>query len=610
MKNKALKLILALFLLNLCPAFALDVLPTTIYGKVTDQYGLSAEGVQVQAVWVDSNNAQQATLTSTLTISGAEAIGDRSMFGHFLFNKGDIQAKQGSQIKIYVNGYYYDSINSNPGGTVKVTTVMLISGDLSSGRIIFDPNTDNAADELPYSFYRSYEAYPVKSDISGAQYLKRTQYPNQKTYEQPVDEKGNPLVSPEITPDRIPNYGIAPSTTSSAKNPIEEPAINPASPSDAQKNPVQEDEIIISQGSLNRAFPSFQQPKEIKEPFLKSRLEKISNFSKTAYNFVASNMTTAMALIFALALSAAAYAKYRTIKKGRKKIKNRLYRELSAFGQTKVASLMSKEVITLKKESNILYALNVLVDRNLNSAVVVSNNKPVGILSEKNFLKKVYTKDRIDNLTVGDVMSSPLVAVHSNATLFQCMELMVKNNCRKLPVTGQGMLIGIVTGSDILKQISGFFSSNQIDAESIPNAGSIMARRFIEASDEIRLSDLCSYMIWNDIDHVVISSKSGNAKDAKIITTRDLIDEFYKNMYSMYKLKAKQLTLPDMVYVNPGMDIFEVMRLMLSHNYRRLPVIEKNRVVGVLTQIAMIGSFYDFIKDIMETIERNSIRKA
>ena len=90
-------------------------------------------------------------------------------------------------------------------------------------------------------------------------------------------------------------------------------------------------------------------------------------------------------------------------------------------------------------------------------------------------------------------------------------------------------------------------------------------------------------------------------KKISIITTKDLINMFYRNLYTMYKLKAKQLTLSPIIYVTPGTNLFDVMKLMMAKNIRRVPVVMSNKVVGIINQNLIIEALCYFMRDTMKS---------
>jgi CBS domain-containing protein len=87
--------------------------------------------------------------------------------------------------------------------------------------------------------------------------------------------------------------------------------------------------------------------------------------------------------------------------------------------------------------------------------VVVEKGKPVGIITERDILKRVVlAKQNPAKTTVSDVMTRQLITADVNSRIIDVSRTMEKNRFRRLPVTEKGKLIGIITSKDIIKIMS------------------------------------------------------------------------------------------------------------------------------------------------------------
>ncbi|MBS7655095.1 CBS domain-containing protein [Candidatus Bathyarchaeota archaeon] len=115
-----------------------------------------------------------------------------------------------------------------------------------------------------------------------------------------------------------------------------------------------------------------------------------------------------------------------------------------------VSQIMSKNVITVDASEKVLKALQIMAEKGIGSVLIVKNGKPVGILTERDIAKKlVANKETLDKKTE-DVMSKPLITVSPDTGIFEALQLMRKNNIRRLPVVKNGKLEGIITEKDLL----------------------------------------------------------------------------------------------------------------------------------------------------------------
>ena len=96
-----------------------------------------------------------------------------------------------------------------------------------------------------------------------------------------------------------------------------------------------------------------------------------------------------------------------------------------------------------------------MLKANVGAAIVVEKNRPVGILTEKDVLGRVVMREQnIYTTTAGEVMTKPLISIESDRPIKEALELMRKHNVRRLPVTEDGILVGLITERRLLAAIA------------------------------------------------------------------------------------------------------------------------------------------------------------
>jgi CBS domain-containing protein len=99
-------------------------------------------------------------------------------------------------------------------------------------------------------------------------------------------------------------------------------------------------------------------------------------------------------------------------------------------------------------------ALRLMADKNIGALLVVDGGKIVGILSERDYARKVVLMDRSSKQTaVHEVMTSSVMYARPDQTNEECMALMTDNRLRHLPVIDNGRLLGLVSIGDLVKDI-------------------------------------------------------------------------------------------------------------------------------------------------------------
>lgn len=124
------------------------------------------------------------------------------------------------------------------------------------------------------------------------------------------------------------------------------------------------------------------------------------------------------------------------------------------MASTFVKNIMKKELVTVDSSISIKDAAKLMNNQNVGCVVITKNGKPIGILTERDFVKRISAEERPLSEPVEKVMSSPLVSINQNETIWEAAQIMKTKNIHKLPVEEDNKIIGIVTTSDIVKTCS------------------------------------------------------------------------------------------------------------------------------------------------------------
>ena len=124
-----------------------------------------------------------------------------------------------------------------------------------------------------------------------------------------------------------------------------------------------------------------------------------------------------------------------------------------------VREVMSKNVKAVQPDSSVKEAVASMNKFNIGSILVVQDNKPVGIVSERDILRRVVEPCLSpENLTVGQIMTSPVYTISEMASINEAAKLMAMKKVRKIPVIKKKKLVGIITYTDIVKRVLSMLS--------------------------------------------------------------------------------------------------------------------------------------------------------
>ena len=111
-------------------------------------------------------------------------------------------------------------------------------------------------------------------------------------------------------------------------------------------------------------------------------------------------------------------------------------------------------VHTITPSTSVFDAVKLMAEKNIGALLVLEDVKMVGIITERDYARKIVLMGRSSKETpVRDTMTSPVMYVRPDQTNEECMALMTDNRVRHLPVMDNGKLIGLISIGDLVKDI-------------------------------------------------------------------------------------------------------------------------------------------------------------
>ena len=115
---------------------------------------------------------------------------------------------------------------------------------------------------------------------------------------------------------------------------------------------------------------------------------------------------------------------------------------------------MTRGVLTIDSEKTILEAAELMSQKEVGDVVVLKGEIPRGIVTERDFVRRVVAKKTPLDAKISDVMTKPLITISPDASLKEAARKMVNSGIRRLPVLKQHKLVGIIVVSDFARHLS------------------------------------------------------------------------------------------------------------------------------------------------------------
>jgi len=116
--------------------------------------------------------------------------------------------------------------------------------------------------------------------------------------------------------------------------------------------------------------------------------------------------------------------------------------------------VMQKNVIAVDSSTTIKDTAIMMTDTHVGCVIITDGSSPIGIVTERDIVQRVVSKDLPLSTSVSEIMSTKLITAKPDYTLWELAQLMKTNSIHKMPVEKDGNLVGIITATDLVKAIS------------------------------------------------------------------------------------------------------------------------------------------------------------
>lgn len=270
--------------------------------------------------------------------------------------------------------------------------------------------------------------------------------------------------------------------------------------------------------------------------------------------------------------------------------RNTILKGVARLRNLTVGEVMSTYVITVRPDDEVVKAATKMIAEDISCIAVVENEIPVGIISERDVLKRVPLTKKVFAMKVKDVMRQPIITVPTTMKLPEAVELMRKNSIRRLVVVKDGKLAGLITQTDFTKAIAQNFTAYPVTPEL--SAVNVMSKKVFMIPTNGNIAQARDMMIKNDIGVIIIVDKLKDPQPVGIMTEYDIVMQFYDQQGELELKDVKDYMRKYVRSVPATASVFQTNKLMLKKNMRRALVVDGTKIVGIITQTNICRFIY------------------
>ena len=246
-----------------------------------------------------------------------------------------------------------------------------------------------------------------------------------------------------------------------------------------------------------------------------------------------------------------------------------------------VNDIMTRVVVTIKPEATMQEAAVVMGKKHIGSLIVTRNSVPLGIVTERDLLTRILAVGKDPSKeTVEENMNYPLVTIGSEAEVKEAAQTMNKKKGR-LVIFDQGVLIGIVTASDLIRSMPEV-PETQVQVDDF------MTRTVVTAEESTPITKVLKTMGEEHIGSVVVTREG---KPFAIFTERDLLTKIMAEDKHLDTPVGDVASSP-LITIPSGTSVHNAAATMAMKHIKRLPIVAPDEMlIGIITARDLVEAY-------------------
>ena len=249
-----------------------------------------------------------------------------------------------------------------------------------------------------------------------------------------------------------------------------------------------------------------------------------------------------------------------------------------------VADVMQCGVVTISQDASVYGAVGIMAQKHISGLPVTCEGKLVGIISEKDLLKLLYSTEFVPG-KVRDYMSTDVVSFDIDDSVAEICACLTSRPFRRVPILCDGRLAGVISRADLIKAKVAQLRSQKTAGGSSGGEKKVLARDVMRSG---LLTTRKNTPVWLAMETLAARGITGlpvvddGMRLLGIISEKDLLKVLH--VPDLECGKVEDLMTTDVVTFNHDDSLFDVCDCLVANNFRRVPILDQGRLVGVISR--------------------------
>jgi CBS domain-containing protein len=252
--------------------------------------------------------------------------------------------------------------------------------------------------------------------------------------------------------------------------------------------------------------------------------------------------------------------------------------------KTKAKDIAQYKIITIDKNASVYEAIYLMAANDITGLPVVDGSTLVGIISEKDVLKLLYDVEFLAG-SVGDFMTTNVLTFDEEDDIADICRCLIDNSFRRVPILSGGKLVAIITRADLIR-VNKYKFRPTIPHDTSKNHPNFLLAKHVMTCGLLTVKRptpvyLAMEIIANgNITGLPVVDDA--AKLVGVVSEKDLLKLLY-NPKAQPGLVQDHMTR-DVVSFDWDDSLFEVCHCLINNNFRRVPILEKGKLTGIISR--------------------------